>query len=70
MPSRQADALSSVLGWGAAVELGDRFLIGAATLSLLAHASSADPLLIAVDDVQWVDAASADASTSSVNVPG
>ena len=61
VPSRQADALSSLLGWGSAVEPGDRFLIGAATLSLLAHASSTNPLLIAIDDVQWIDAESADA---------
>jgi DNA-binding CsgD family transcriptional regulator len=61
VPEAQAEALSAALGWGPAAGPGDRFLIGAATLSLLAAESSRTPLLIAVDDVQWVDAESADA---------
>ena len=61
VPEAQAEALSAALGWGPASGSGDRFLIGAATLSLLASESSRTPLLIAVDDVQWVDAESADA---------
>ena len=61
VPEAQAEALSAALGWGSAAGSGDRFLIGAATLSLLASESSRTPLLIAVDDVQWVDAESADA---------
>ena len=61
VPEAQAEALSAALGWGPAAGSGDRFLIGAATLSLLAAESSRTPLLIAVDDVQWVDAESADA---------
>ena len=61
VPEVQAEALSAALGWGPASGSGDRFLIGAATLSLLASESSRTPLLIAVDDVQWVDAESADA---------
>ena len=55
VPEAQAEALSAALGWGPAGGSGDRFLIGAATLSLLAAESSRTPLLIAVDDVQWVD---------------
>ena len=61
VPEVQSKALSAALGWGPAAGSGDRFLIGAATLSLLAAESSRAPLLIAVDDVQWVDAESADA---------
>ncbi len=61
VPEAQAEALSAALGWGPAGGSGDRFLIGAATLSLLAIESSRMPLLIAVDDVQWVDSESVDA---------
>lgn len=61
VPAGQAQALSAALGWGSVADSGDRFLVGAATLSLLASESSRVPLLVAVDDVQWVDADSADA---------
>ena len=61
VPEAQAAALSAALGWGPPVESGDRFLLGAATLSLLSAESSRTPLLIAVDDAQWVDAESAKA---------
>jgi DNA-binding NarL/FixJ family response regulator len=61
VPEAQAEALSAALGWGPASGPGDRFLVGAATLSLLAAESAHAPLLIAVDDVQWVDVESADA---------
>jgi DNA-binding CsgD family transcriptional regulator len=61
VPSAQQEALGVALGWRAATSFGDRFLIGAATLSLLSAAASDRPLLIAVDDVQWVDVESAQA---------
>ncbi len=61
VPGVQAKAVSAALGWGPAGGSGDRFLIGAGTLSLLAAESARTPLLIAVDDVQWVDSESADA---------
>lgn len=61
VPEAQAEALSAALGWGPAAGPGDRFLVGAATLSLLAAESAHAPLLIAVDDVHWVDVESADA---------
>ncbi len=66
VPEAQAEALSAALGWGPAASTGDRFLIGAGTLSLLAAESARAPLLIAVDDVQWVDAESADAVAFAV----
>jgi DNA-binding NarL/FixJ family response regulator len=61
VPGAQAEALSAALGWGPPAGSGSRFLIGGATLSLLAAESSRTPMLIAVDDVQWVDTESADA---------
>jgi DNA-binding CsgD family transcriptional regulator len=39
----------------------DRFAVGAATLALLAAAAEATPLLVVVDDVQWLDQSSVDA---------
>lgn len=61
VPPAQAEALGAALGWGEARTSGDRFLVGAATLSLLAAAASDTPVLLTVDDVQWVDAESAEA---------
>jgi DNA-binding CsgD family transcriptional regulator len=60
VPERQAQALSGALGIGSPVP-GDRFLIGAATLSLLAAAAEAEPVLILVDDAHWLDGESLDA---------
>lgn len=60
IPERQADALKGALGLGPAVA-ADRFLIGAATLSLLASAAEEKPLLVVVDDAHWLDPSSFDA---------
>jgi hypothetical protein len=60
VPPRQAAALRGALGLGPA-ERADRFLIGAATLSLLAACAEESPLLVLVDDAQWLDGSSADA---------
>ena len=60
IPERQAAALSGALAIGPA-STGDRFAVAAATLSLLAAAAERRPLLVVVDDVHWVDAASAEA---------
>jgi DNA-binding CsgD family transcriptional regulator len=54
----QALALRSALALGPAGAT-DRFIIGAATLSVLAARAEESPLLVLVDDGQWLDASSA-----------
>jgi DNA-binding CsgD family transcriptional regulator/tetratricopeptide (TPR) repeat protein len=56
----QAKALTGALGLSDA-EGVTRFMIGAATLALLAAAAEECPLLLLVDDAHWLDRASADA---------
>ncbi len=58
LPDRQRQALEGALAMGPAAE-GDRFAIGAATLSLLSAEGRDTPLLIVIDDAQWIDNASA-----------
>ncbi|MFF0312879.1 AAA family ATPase [Streptosporangium sp. NPDC004379] len=60
LPEPQRDAVRAALGL-AAGGAGDRFLVGAGVLSLLAEAAVPDGLVCVVDDFQWVDRASADA---------
>ncbi|QYN36277.1 AAA family ATPase [Pseudonocardia sp. DSM 110487] len=60
LPGPQRHALAGVFGLGEAGS-GDRFLIGAAVLSLLAYLAEAQPLLCLVDDAQWLDRPSAEA---------
>ncbi|GAB3416551.1 ATP-binding protein [Flindersiella endophytica] len=55
----QRRALSGAFGLGEAAR--DRFMIGAAVLSLLAEASEASSLLVLIDDAHWLDRASLDA---------
>jgi DNA-binding CsgD family transcriptional regulator len=60
IPAPQAAAMSAGLGLEATAS-GDRFLVGAATLSLLAAAAEDGPVLVLVDDFHWLDQPSAEA---------
>jgi DNA-binding CsgD family transcriptional regulator len=60
IPVPQRAALESALALRPA-HAGDRFLVGVATLNLLAAAAEAQPVLILIDDAQWIDGSSADA---------
>jgi DNA-binding CsgD family transcriptional regulator len=62
LPEPQRDALRVAFGMqgGAAP---DRFLVALATLSLLAGVADAEPLVCLIDDVQWLDRASAQTLT-------
>jgi DNA-binding CsgD family transcriptional regulator len=60
IPAPQAAALSGALALGPAAA-GDRFAIGAATLSLLSAYADDGPLLLILDDVHLLDRSSAEA---------
>jgi len=60
LPPIHAAALRSSLGLGPRIE-ADRLVIGAAALGLLSAYAEEAPLLITVDDAQWLDRASAEA---------
>jgi DNA-binding CsgD family transcriptional regulator len=58
LPGPQREALATAFGLGPG-SAPDRFLVGLATLSLLAEMAEEHPLLCLVDDAQWLDHASA-----------
>ena len=58
LPDPQHDALATVFGRDTA-PAPDRFLVGLATLTLLADVAEEQPLVCIVDDAQWLDDASA-----------
>ncbi len=60
IPAPQAAALSGALALGPAAA-GDRFAIGAATLSLLSAYADDGPVLLVVDDLHLIDRSSAEA---------
>ncbi len=58
LPVPQRDALATVFGRSSGT-VPDRFLVGLATLTLLAEVAEQQPLACLVDDAQWLDQASA-----------
>jgi predicted ATPase len=62
IPERQADALASVFAVGPS-KPADRFTVATATLNLLAAIAAHRPVLVTIDDAQWVDQASLEALT-------
>jgi DNA-binding CsgD family transcriptional regulator len=57
LPVRQRDALYAAFGMADA-EAGELFLIGLATLELISDTAESAPVLLIVDDAQWLDQAS------------
>ena len=58
LPAPQQAALGVAFGQSSG-ETPDRFLVGLATLNLLAEVAEEGPLLCLIDDAQWLDQASA-----------
>ena len=59
LPEVQVAAVQAALGLRPG-DGADRFLVGLATLTLLSEHAGAGPLLVLVDDLQWLDQESAD----------
>jgi DNA-binding CsgD family transcriptional regulator len=60
LPAPQRDALRVAIGVAAGAA-PDRFLVGLAVHSLLVQTAARHPLLVAIDDLQWLDQESIDA---------
>jgi DNA-binding CsgD family transcriptional regulator len=52
-------ALSAALSLGTEPESGEPLLVGRATLAVLVELAEAGPVILAIDDAQWLDVASA-----------
>jgi len=69
LPAPQRDALRTAFG----LEGGsppDRFMVGLAVLGLFAEVAQARPLLLSIDDAQWLDRASAQVLGFAARRPG
>ncbi|MCK7624506.1 AAA family ATPase [Streptomyces sp. RS10V-4] len=60
LPSRQRAALRAVLGLDECAEAPDAMVVGLAVLTLLSDLAETAPLLVVVDDAQWIDRGSLD----------
>nr|WP_176583059.1 helix-turn-helix transcriptional regulator [Streptomyces marincola] len=60
LPPRQRSALRTALGLGECAEAPDGMLVGLAALTLVSDLAERAPLLVAIDDAQWIDRASLD----------
>ncbi|MEE1939948.1 AAA family ATPase [Streptomyces sp. TRM 70361] len=60
LPPRQRSALRAVLGLDECAEPPDAVLVGLAVLTLLSDLAETAPLLVVVDDAQWIDRGSLD----------
>lgn len=60
LPTPQRNALGTAFGLTASMAAPDLFLVGLAVLGLFARAAAGRPLLVTVDDVQWLDEATAE----------
>ncbi|WP_445020248.1 MULTISPECIES: AAA family ATPase [unclassified Streptomyces] len=60
LPPRQRSALRTVLGLDECTDAPDGMLVGLAVLTLVSDLAEAAPLLVVVDDAQWIDRASLD----------
>ncbi|MEU3895312.1 AAA family ATPase [Streptomyces sp. NPDC045251] len=60
LPPRQHSALRAALGLGERTEVPDRMLVGLAVLTLVSDLAEPAPLLVVIDDAQWIDRASLD----------
>ena len=59
LPAPQRDALEMGFGLGSHRGVSDVFLIGLATLGLISELAAETPVLLVVDDAQWLDRSSA-----------
>ncbi|MEU6084014.1 AAA family ATPase [Streptomyces sp. NPDC047108] len=55
LPERQRDAILSAFGMAAGAAAPDQLILRIAVLTLLSELADDDPLLIVVDDGQWID---------------